>query len=114
MPVRHAGNEPFAARRPAVTPRHIGRCPGLIDEDQVRRVQIRLLFAPARAGGGAIRAGLLGGVVRLFLSVRPSRSSAFHIPPWLTDIPWLESSQARSSSSVASGYVATRWRIAAW
>ena len=69
-------------------------------------------FAPSRAGLGNVGATLLGRVVRLFLSVSPSRSNVFHMPPWLTDTPWFVNTQARSSSSVASGCDETRSRIA--
>jgi hypothetical protein len=87
MPVRDAGNDALAAWSPAIAPRHVGGCPGLVEEDKMCRVHARLDLAPGCAGRGNIRPPLLGGVLRLFLSVRPIRSSTFHIPPWLTDTP---------------------------
>jgi hypothetical protein len=43
------GHQPFAARRTAVGARHIGLRPGLVDEDEARRVKPALVFLPLRA-----------------------------------------------------------------
>jgi len=112
MPMRDAGDDALAAWRPAVAPRHVGGRPGFIDEDEPYRVHARLDLAPGCTGLGDIRPRLLGGMLCLFLSVNPSRSSTFHIPPWLTDTPWVARIQARSSSNVASGWTDTRPLIA--
>jgi len=81
MPVRNAGDDALATRCPTVSARHVRRRPGLVDEDKPRRIHIWLALAPGCAGLGNVGSVLLSRVLRLFLSVSPSRSSAFHIPP---------------------------------
>ena len=44
----------------SVKPRHLGRCAGLIDEDQLGRIKSRLIVLPALAGLGHVRPLLLG------------------------------------------------------
>jgi hypothetical protein len=61
----------MAACAAAITLRHVGGSPGLVEENQPRRVQFRLPLAPFAAGLSDIRAVLLGRVVRLFLSAKP-------------------------------------------
>ena len=73
MAVRDLGDQPLAARRPAVQARHVGLGPGLVDEDQARRIDAALIFAPARPVAAYVRAILLARDERLFLSVTPSR-----------------------------------------
>jgi len=103
MSMRDTGDDALSAWSPAIATRHVGGRPGFVEEDKPCRVHARLDLTPGCAGLGDIGPPLLGGVLRLSLSIRPSRSSTFHIPPWLTDTPWLASIQARNSSSVASG-----------
>jgi hypothetical protein len=45
MTVGHGGHEPLAAARAAMPPGHVGRGPGLVDEDQLLWLQLRLLRA---------------------------------------------------------------------
>jgi hypothetical protein len=71
--VRDFGDQPLAARRPAVEARHVGLGPGLVDEDPARRRDALLVIAPARPVAACVRAILLARDERLFLSVTPSR-----------------------------------------
>jgi hypothetical protein len=71
--VRDFGDQSLAARRPAVEARHVGLGPGLVDEDQARRLDALLTFAPARPVAAYVRAVLLARDERLFLSVTPWR-----------------------------------------
>jgi hypothetical protein len=48
--------------------RHVGRGPGLVDEHQSLRVEIRLLVAPDGPRCGDIRLFLLGCMLRLFVA----------------------------------------------
>jgi hypothetical protein len=42
MAVRNAGPKPLASWSAAITPGHVGRCPGLVDEHQTIRIEIEL------------------------------------------------------------------------
>jgi hypothetical protein len=59
--MRHRRDQALAARAAAVAPRHVGGGPGLIDEDEPRRVHEALPAAPARALAGDVETVLLGG-----------------------------------------------------
>ena len=72
--VRHGTDRALSAQRPAISPRHIGLDPGLIDEDQMSGVQRWLILAPGGPRRGNVWAILFGGMERLFLSVRPKAS----------------------------------------
>jgi hypothetical protein len=54
------------AGRPPAKPRHLRRCSGFVDEDQVLGVQVRLRVEPGLAPGGDIGPLLLAGVCRFF------------------------------------------------
>jgi hypothetical protein len=69
MAVRHAHAQPLAARRPPIPARHVGRGPGLIDEDEAFRVEIELSLEPVLAPLHDVRSILLAGVRGLFLRV---------------------------------------------
>jgi hypothetical protein len=71
MAMRHGADRPLAARDTGMGPRHIGLDPSLVDEDEMLRLQARLVFAPCRARRRDVRPVLLGGVECLFLRVRP-------------------------------------------
>jgi hypothetical protein len=43
---RHAGHQALTARAAAIAARHVGRCAGLVDEDQAFRVQLALARTP--------------------------------------------------------------------
>ena len=64
--VRYLVNQPFALRRPAVEPRHLGGGGGLIDEDKVLRIKGRLFFPQRPAGRGNIGPILFGCVNAFF------------------------------------------------
>lgn len=87
MPVRHAGPQSFAARRPAVATRHVRRCPGLIDEDELPGIEIELAVEPFLAPLQDVGAILLGRVCCLFLRVIPRRAKNRHIVPSATSVP---------------------------
>lgn len=61
MAVRHLGMEPLTDRRPAAQRRHIGLCPGFVDEDEARRIKSALILLPLFAPPSDCRAELLGG-----------------------------------------------------
>jgi len=73
VPMRHAGAQALAASAAAMTPRHVGRCPGLVDEDQPLGIEIELAIEPRLALLQDVGAILLGGVRRLY--------------GWPTDLP---------------------------
>jgi hypothetical protein len=57
----------LTTRRPAAQRRHVGLGPGLINEDQPRRVDARPVFQPLRAPSRDIGAVPFAGDQRLFL-----------------------------------------------
>jgi len=85
--VRHAGPQSFAARRPAVATRHVRRCPGLIDEDELLGIEIELTVKPFLAPLQDVGTILLGRVRSLFLRVIPRRAKNRHIVPSATSVP---------------------------
>jgi hypothetical protein len=64
--MRHAGNQALTARRSPVVADHLRRDRGLIDEDEARRIELRLLGLQRSALGGDVRPILLGGVQSFF------------------------------------------------
>jgi hypothetical protein len=66
MPMRHGSDRAMAAFGPTIAPCHVGLYRGFVDENELRRGQLRLLLAPFDARLGNIPARLLGGVERLF------------------------------------------------
>jgi len=80
MPVRHAHPQAFSPRRPAETPGHGGRGPGLVEEHQALGIEIQLVLEPALPLLQDVGTALLAGVRRLFLRVilwrRQKRQSA--------------------------------------
>jgi hypothetical protein len=85
---------------------------GLVDEDQMFRIQFALSRMPGATLFGDIFAVLLGGALRLFLSGSFIRSSVFQRQPTLTFTPCSLMSQALISSSVESANTVT-WRRSA-
>jgi hypothetical protein len=57
---------PAAAGTAAVDARHVGLGPGLVDEDQARRVKPALILLPAGAPACDVRSVLLGRVQAFF------------------------------------------------
>lgn len=66
MTVGHFGVEPLTDRRPTTQRRHVGLCPGFVDEDEASRIKSTLIllppFAPPRDG----RPQLFGGQYAFF------------------------------------------------
>src|SRR5919106_4475325 len=89
------------------SPGHVGRGPGLVDEHQALRAQVRLPLTPSEPRGGNVRAILLGGMLRLFFRVSPAAARNRPIPDRLAAIP-SAASRRRSSAIVRSGSAATR------
>lgn len=81
MAMRHAGPQALAAGRSSVPPCHVRRGPGLVDEDEARRIEIELLVEPLLAAPQDIRPLLLGSVRRLFLRVIRRRAKKRHSVP---------------------------------
>jgi len=69
MAVWNGAQETLTARTTPALACHIGGCPGLVDEDELRPIDPWLPIAPSRACSRYVRPALLGGVERLFLSV---------------------------------------------
>jgi hypothetical protein len=57
----------------AVTRRHVGRGPGLVNEHQPARIKALLVFTPGGARVGDVRPLLFGGAQSLFLNVSSMR-----------------------------------------
>jgi len=64
-----------------VCSRHVGRCPGLIDEDEAITIELALALAPSLPPHQDIRAILLRGMGGLFLRVMLWRSKKRRIVP---------------------------------
>ena len=64
--LRHLGEQPLPARCPAAQARHVGLGPGLVDEDQPRRIKLALVGLPASALVRDVWTILLGGEQRFF------------------------------------------------
>ena len=62
VPVWNGREETLATRAAPEAAHHIGRRPGLVDEDEMSRVQLRLVRAPGVSRGRDVRPALLGGV----------------------------------------------------
>ena len=69
MPVRHPGAQPFAAWGSAIAAGHVGRCPGLVDKDELIGIEIELAVEPVLAPLQDVGTILLGRVegVRYFV-----------------------------------------------
>src|SRR6185312_1668822 len=76
--VRDRGAQALALGRTAAYSRHVGRYPGLVDEDEPFRVKVELPFEPVLATLGDVGAGLLARVGSLFLKVSPQRARYSH------------------------------------
>jgi hypothetical protein len=60
------GDQPLAASGAAVRARHVGLGPGLVDEDEPRRIKATLILLPLRPSPGDVGAILLAGVQAFF------------------------------------------------
>jgi hypothetical protein len=79
--VRDADTQAFAAAAAAVGASHVGRSPGLVDEDRAFGIKIELTFEPGLAPLRDVGALLLGRVRRLFLRVMAWRTKKRRIVP---------------------------------
>ena len=61
MAMRNARFAPLAPGRPAAKASHVRGAAGLIDEDELCRIEIGLVREPSFARGGYVRALLLAG-----------------------------------------------------
>ncbi len=73
MAVWNGAQETLPARTTPALARHIGGCPGLVDEDELGPIHPWLPIAPSRACSRYVRPALLGGVERLFFKRQPAR-----------------------------------------
>ena len=64
--VRHKADQPRAAPRATTGSGHVGAGAGLVNEHQVGGIKRGLIFSPALARRGDIRAFLLAGVQNFF------------------------------------------------
>lgn len=64
--VRHPGSEPLAAPAAAVAARYVRRGPGLVDEHQAFRIQVRLALEPGLPLAQDVKTLLLRGMPRFF------------------------------------------------
>ena len=108
MAVRDAGPEPLAFASPAAQPGHVGRRPGLVDEDELFGIEIELSLEPRFPSPQNIRALLLGRVGGLFLNVRPRASKKGQRVVVPVEMPRSARSCACISASVMSSFAATR------
>lgn len=81
----------LAALGTTVATRHLGRHPGLVDEQQPGRLKACLEPQPSLAATGYVRAVLFVGVQRFFLKLMPWRWKNRHTVPMPTDRPRLRS-----------------------
>jgi hypothetical protein len=85
-----------------MAPRHVGGCPGLVDEDQPLGVEIKLALEPCLPPLQDVGPILLRRVTGLFLRVIPWRSKNRHSVAMLTLTP-CSASITCNSASVGSG-----------
>ena len=69
-----AGEQTLASPATAMAPCHVGGCPGLVDEDQLVRVEIELALEPFLATLQDVGRILLRRLACLFLRVMPRRT----------------------------------------
>lgn len=81
MAVWNGGSQTFAALAAAMCSRHVGRRPGLINEDEPVTIELALALAPGFPPRQDIRAILLGGMGGLFLRVMLWRPKKRRIVP---------------------------------
>jgi hypothetical protein len=63
---RHLGKEAAAPRASSMQARHVGLGPGLVDEDEPRRIELSLVLLPALTPPFDVGPILLGGVQAFF------------------------------------------------
>ena len=110
MALRDADTQPLAFCRPAAQAGHVGRCAGLVDEDEFAGIEFELGVEPVLAPLQNVRTVLLGRVRGLFLNVRPQRSRKVHNVARLARTPRSATSFSSISLMVVSGVVSTSRR----
>ena len=103
MAVRNGGAQPSPAPTTSAFARQIGGGAGLVDEDELRRIEIELAREPVPALLQNVRALLLLGMRGLFLKVISWRSKKRHSTEDEKRSPQLAISRSWISSSVMSG-----------
>jgi len=71
MAVRHADPQPLSTPAAPAFARQIGRSAGLVDENELCRIEIELSGEPVPASFQHVRTLLLRSVCGLFLYVKP-------------------------------------------
>ena len=99
MSCRGAFDHALSARRSAVQTRHVGSCPGFIEEDQTRRMHVGDGSFPTSPLIGYVPSLLLRRHERLFFNVTSNRRIARSNAAMLIFTP----NDFRSSFNVASG-----------
>lgn len=74
MTVRKAHPQPFASGAASMRAGHVGRRPGLVEEDQAFRIEVELTVEPVLPLGQDVGAVLLDRVAGLFFRVIPWRT----------------------------------------
>ena len=69
MAVRDADAQALASRAPAMAAHHVCRSPGLVDEDEARRIEIELAVEPLLPPFQDVGTVLFRGMCALFLRV---------------------------------------------
>jgi hypothetical protein len=105
--MRDAGPAPLAPLCPSAQARHLRRGRGLVDEDEPGRIELALRLEEGAPPGDYVRAVLLGGMRRLFLSVILRRSKNRQSVLIAMPTPRSRCSASRSSARVTSDVAAT-------
>ena len=115
MAVGNGGPAALAALGPAAQARHLGRGAGLIDEDELLGIELRLGLEPGLAAGGNVRPLLLGGVGGFFLKLMPRRSKKYHTVAGQADTARCSARRPAISAKLMSGRSLTNARMkASW
>jgi len=113
MAVRNRGAQAFPFGSATVSSRHIRGGPGLVDENELLRIEIELGFEPRPTALQDIWPILLGRVRGLFLSVTPLRAKKRESAEMLNEWP-AASKTSRIWASVASPWGPRRERMKAF
>ena len=104
MAVRNSGSQPSTAPTASAFAHHVRGGPGLVDEHQLRRIEVELPREPGPTLRQNVRAPLFLGMRSLFLKVISWRSKNRQITEEEKRSPQLTISRSWISSSVISGW----------